>query len=735
MIYAGLQILSEDGETNLLVCHVLFHHQLAAVADMKLAMTSANISKPKIWEFKQLIKLIHKTGIQSHHFKNPAEMTFSDEELKRQKRHTWLIKRDAKYDRIKSVICEQHISQYLYGKGLADEIYQLKQRNLEKDPETAWTTVGAYYNALNRYIVFGCTPNALLPVRLKACGSNYLHIEKPGERNVKRGRGGADNRKSRSKSCGVTKHHKQNMRKVIAFVKKAFDKFTFSKAREIFQLNFECHVVERETEGVVQRTYFPYKEEDSLSDEQLRYHFNQILTKAEYLKIKFGNLVYEKDYADKQGDAHDGVIGATHRYEIDATVLDVYVRYPYDTTGQYSMGRPVLYLVIDVFSTMIVGMYLGFDGPNWQGSAQALVNACMDKTEFCARYGVPPEKVNWPAAHIPVQVTVDNGREHTDGVISSVLKHEIGIRAYNFTAVFRGDAKGIVERKFGVLNDQVFHFIAGAIPKTADRGEQHQSNQSEYDYDALVYRIILEIQFHNNSAERIKKLDINAIRAGIEITPQALFLHSLSQEMNGGRPSNDEEPGRIHWAFLPEETATVRSDGIYLEGLIYNSEFARKAGWYTRARHHGSFKIAVKRPRDWSSQLWHKTPDGEYVCLYLKNTNAESPFIDMHWEPLLHLLEQFKDKKNQNRLDQRKLLALKQGLIDQIEAHNQAQIGDAPENTRVSIQPGIKSRQAVQKALEKLLNAVEFHEAIMQESIPEAPRRNQFDDLDTELNM
>lgn len=728
MIYEGLNITSEDGEINELVCHVNLRLQQAAISDLNIALKKDNVPKPEIVRIPELIKRLRKANLNLQQFEYPAEMTFSDETLTRQGREKWIQKRDAKFEQIKPLTKEEFIEEYLYGGGINYRIVELL-----KDPFAMWKTRGAYYNALNRYIVFGRTYNALLPFKLKVCGSNYLHIKKPGENNVKRGRGGANNRNSRSKSLGVTNIHKKAMKSVIVFIRKTYRKFSFSKAIDIYRRNFENHVVERDIDGITHRTYIPFDEKDTLSDRQLRYHFEKILSRPELLKLKHGDIAYEKDFADRQGDAHDGVIGATHRYEIDATVLDVYVRFPYDTTGTKTMGRPVLYLVIDVYSTMIVGMYLGFDGPNWQGASQALVNACMDKTEFCLRYGIPPEEINWPSAHIPVQITVDNGNEHTDGVIRSVIKQEIGVRAYNFVAVFRGDAKGIVERSFGTINDQVIHFLPGSIPDKGQRGEQHPSNQVEYDYENLVKLLILEIQTYNNSADRIKRLDTNAIRADIDITPQALFLHSLKQEMNGGRPSNKVKSGKIRWAFLPEETATVRPEGIYFKGLLYHSDFATQAKWYSRAKHHGSFQIAIKRPRDWSSHIWHKTSDGQYIRFHLKNTNNESPFLDMHWEPLLHLLEQFKEKKHANQLNRRKLLAFKQSLIDQLEADNRAQMEGQSENTLRSIQPGIQANKVKQKALEQLAHAIEMYMELSDAAIPESPERNQLEDSDDEL--
>jgi putative transposase len=742
MIYVG-QVIKDIGlEEIFLVCHINHQKKEAAVADLPKAEKNANISKPRILSFNEITALLKKKHVESEQYKYPAEMSYSDTELVRQGRENWLKKRDDKYQLIGSLTTEHFILQYLYGDGLADEIEALIPNNLNEFPDTAWKTTGAYYNTINRYIVFGCNINALLPCKLKNSGSNYFLPEKPGPDNVKRGRGGADNSKSRSKSMGVTLLHKNNLKATVAFMKakenqKWFPKFVYKKAIELYQKFFESTLIEHDIGDTVSKTYIPFDEEECLSEEQLRSHLKSILDKEAYLKIRYGQIAFDKDFEANQGSAHDGVIGSTYRYETDATVLDLYVRYPFDTTGQLSMGRPILYIVVDVSSTFITGFYLGFDGPNWTGASQALVNACSCKVEFAARYGVQLNEDDWPAHHIPVQVTVDNGTEHPDKIIESVLRAELGIRGYNFTAVYRGDAKGTVESQFDCLNNQVIHFTAGAIPEAPQRGEQHPSNQAFWDYDTLVAMLIREIIYHNQSADRLKKFNINAVRKGIDITPKAIFLNSLKDEMNGGRDARKLDPGQIRWAFLPEETASVRGDGIHFDGLVYYSDYAKKAKWFTKAKLHGAFHIPVKRTKDWSSHIWHKTPDGEYIRFDLINVNDESPFVATHWEPVQHLLEQFKDKRHKNKINAKKLRLFKEGLQAQLIAYNQEKVDISPDNVRISMQPGVKDRQSTYKALQHLIQAIDLHETLIDESNQFKVSANEtgLDDLDTELNL
>ncbi|MBO0181011.1 integrase, partial [Vibrio parahaemolyticus] len=80
-----------------------------------------------------------------------------------------------------------------------------------------------------------------------------------------------------------------------------------------------------------------------------------------------GTTNFQKDFRGRAGLARQGVRGPTSRYEIDATVVDQYIRYPYDKTNQLATGRPVIYLVVDTWSGMFVGTHACFHGPDWTG--------------------------------------------------------------------------------------------------------------------------------------------------------------------------------------------------------------------------------------------------------------------------------------------------------------------------------------------------------------------------------
>ena len=70
-------------------------------------------------------------------------------------------------------------------------------------------------------------------------------------------------------------------------------------------------------------------------------------------------------------------MGPGSRYQIDATIGNVYLVSSFNS--DYIVGKPIIYFVVDVFTHMITGMYIGFEGPSWAGMMMAIANAASDK--------------------------------------------------------------------------------------------------------------------------------------------------------------------------------------------------------------------------------------------------------------------------------------------------------------------------------------------------------------------
>ena len=86
--------------------------------------------------------------------------------------------------------------------------------------------------------------------------------------------------------------------------------------------------------------------------------------------------------------------GPGYIVQLDSTVGDVYLVSEFDRAR--IIGRPVIYIIIDVFSHLITGLSVSLDGPSWHGAMHALENMTRDKVSFCREYNYTITEADWP---------------------------------------------------------------------------------------------------------------------------------------------------------------------------------------------------------------------------------------------------------------------------------------------------------------------------------------------------
>jgi putative transposase len=119
--------------------------------------------------------------------------------------------------------------------------------------------------------------------------------------------------------------------------------------------------------------------------------------------------------------------------------------------------------------------------------------------------------------------------------------------------------------------------------------------------------------------------------------------------------------------------------------------------------------------------------------LTIKNINNENPLVDQHWEAALHVLEQFKDLKHQNKQNAILTRAYWDSVMDPITAENQKEVDLVPKSDRKSMQPGIKDRQQNQKMILTLKEKLDLDRTLTNIPDPELEQDIFREDLDDEL--
>jgi putative transposase len=136
--------------------------------------------------------------------------------------------------------------------------------------------------------------------------------------------------------------------------------------------------------------------------------------------------------------------------------MDVHVR---DATRRVVIGRPWLAALIDVKSRMILGYSLTFEDPSVLSAMSCIRAAMRGMPEMKQRF--PKIDGQWEAFGVPRTILADNAWENTGSSFVDACA-DCGI-SIEWAPVRRPEYKGILERFFSRLDDQLVHKLPGAV--------------------------------------------------------------------------------------------------------------------------------------------------------------------------------------------------------------------------------------------------------------------------------
>lgn len=309
---------------------------------------------------------------------------------------------------------------------------------------------------------------------------------------------------------------------------------------------------------------------------QFDYFYRREYQAVERLVARTLKGEYQKDVRPLHGTSTAGAIGPGSRYEIDATIADIYL--VSDDDPSKIIGRPTIYVVVDVFSRMVAGLYIGFDNPSYATAMQALVNAFEDKVEFCKAHGLDISSEDWPCVGLPDAILADRG-ELLGNQIESLTKN-FNVRIEN-TAPRRGDAKGIVERNFRTIQAEFKPFAPGVVSgnrvkKHGEKDYRTSAAMGKSDFIQVVIRSVIT----RNRSKVIKDYDRDAdIPPNVPPIPIELWRWGVEHRVGKLRASNSDY---LKVMLLPRAKVTLSPKGINLGGVFYSCSEVLEKGWLHR---------------------------------------------------------------------------------------------------------------------------------------------------------
>lgn len=459
------------------------------------------------------------------------------------------------------------------------------------------------YPYLAKYWKRGKTPNAFLP-DYRNCGRSR-NYEKGGYKKLGRP---AQSGHGFGKVLQEEDFH--NFDKAIRKYYLTRKEMTFRSAYERLLADFYT-VKSTDQQGGVSLQLLPEDEIPSISQFRYWYQKNKNL-KTEIQKRK-GHTKYNLTSRSVLGKSDYGLMGPGSQYQIDATVGDIYLVSQFDRSN--IIGRPVMYFVIDAFSRMVTGMYVGLEGPSWVGAMMAIANAASDKTAYCREYGINITREEWPCHHIPSAILGDRGEmesRNADNLVSM-----LGIRVEN-TPPYRADLKGIIEQHFRTINTNATIMLPGRVkPDMAERGGKDYRLDAKLDIRQFTAVIIKCVLYYNNSHymdsfEKSRQM----MEAGVEAVPVKLWNWGIRYCSGALRVMSEE---KVRLALMPTDNATVTSQGIRFKGLYYSSKELTDGLWFERARSKGCYRVKVSYdPRDMGEiYAWDRADGTPLLCSLL----------------------------------------------------------------------------------------------------------------------
>lgn len=444
-------------------------------------------------------------------------------------------------------------------KSVEGEISEEKKSNEKEKPAKK-----VIYDCLRKYWQAGCNKNGLLP-KYKKCGNKGSRKNKNKSSGKKLGRPTAVSRANEvQRGILITPHIEELFKKGAKKFYLTLDKYSFSEAYR--QTIYKYFLIDTKTlPNGVEIPILPPA--DKLpSEDQFRYWYRRYYRNPdEEKKARSGETEYNLRHRPLYGNSTSMSFGPGSIYQIDATIADVYLVSSFfnEQSRHKIIGRPVVYLIVDVFSRMIVGFSVALEGPSWLGMMLALDNMVADKIAFCAEYGIPIEKWQWNCNSLPEAIIGDRGELESHA--ATIITDYLGVRIHN-TAPYRGDLKGIVERNFGKANVETIQFIPGYVKKREHGEKDHRldGTLTLHEFRALI---IIHILRHNLNteltdypadqylvADEIPHIPINLWNWGIE--NRSGYLHTKPRDF-------------VRLGLMPRKEATINRKGIHFGHDVY----------------------------------------------------------------------------------------------------------------------------------------------------------------------
>ena len=335
---------------------------------------------------------------------------------------------------------------------------------------------------------------------------------------------------------------------------------------------------------------------------------------------------------------HRGSIGGVDSplaiVQIDHTPLPVQI---VDEEFGTPIGRPVITVLIDVFSRMVVGYYLTLEEPGNLSTGMAITNAMLPKTDLLKRFDVDKP---WPCSGRMRILHADNAGEFHGNML------ELGCKEYSIELVYRRVKRpnygAHIESYLGTLSEKLRALPGTTLTGPDDLGDRDPQKEAVMTLDDLEkWFLWLLVEYHHSEHSGLSgQTPISRWRDG---------FRGSSTEPGIGKVYIPKDAAKLRLDFMPLEERVVGPRGIVWDNIWYSHSVLQH---WVNARDPHRKKLARqficrRDPRD-LSRIYFWDPDRrEYFVIPYRN--ASRPKITL-WEYLA--VRRYLEEKGRSEVDE-----------------------------------------------------------------------------------
>ena len=239
--------------------------------------------------------------------------------------------------------------------------------------------------------------------------------------------------------------------------------------------------------------------------------------------------------------------------EIDHTVADVHLIEPQTGTA---IGRPVLTMMIDRATRVILGLLLSLEAPSQLSIGLCLHHSTFPKDDWLKNLGLT--EACWPGFGLASTILSDNGREfHGRAFRRAAEVYGVDLR---YRPLGHPAAGGIIERAIGTFMTKVRLLPGASFSKLLGKRPRHAIRGARMTLKELELYLARQVSAYHKNRHRTLQM------------PPVLAWERAWR--NNGAPAVPCLPASAeHFllTFLPGEWRTVSREGIALHALRFRS--------------------------------------------------------------------------------------------------------------------------------------------------------------------